>query len=259
MCELLGINSNIPTEVNNSLSILRKRGGESGDHVDGWGIAFYDGRSSRIFKEELPASKSQCMEFISHYNFKSEIVIAHIRKATQDIENCVANTHPFEREFLGRSFVFAHNGEVPEIINHKDFQLKWYFPKGGTDSEYEFCYIMDCLRNTSGFSKALFTTAEFDLIYKVASEIALLGRFNFFLSDSKYLIAYNDHRNDDELYYVLRHCKCGHEDIIDQYVAVVATNPTTDNEDWVKLKPGEMIVFNRGKVKTRYPIIFIKP
>lgn len=248
MCELLGINSNIPTEVNDSLSIFRKRGGELGDHVNGWGIAFYEGRSSRIFKEEMPAAESRCFEFISNYNFHSEIVVAHIRKATQNIENCVANTHPFEREFLGRSFVFAHNGELPEIIDHKDFRLKWHFPKGGTDSEYAFCTIMDTMRDKLQLSMSHFSKAEFDHIHKTARKISKLGRFNFLLSDSKYLIAYNDRRDDDELYYVLRHCKCGPEDNIDQYVAVVATNPTTVNEDWIKLKPDEMVVFYQGKI-----------
>jgi len=58
----------------------------------------------------------------------------------------------------------------------------------------------------------------------------------------------NDHRNDDELYYVFRHCKCGSEDNIDQYVTVVATNPTTADENWVKLEPDEMRVFYQGKV-----------
>lgn len=78
MCELLGVSSNVVTDVNDSLSVFKKRGGELGDHVDGWGIAFYEGRSSRIFREDLPAAKSKCLEFISHYDFKSEIVIAHI-------------------------------------------------------------------------------------------------------------------------------------------------------------------------------------
>ncbi len=248
MCGLLGINSNIPTEMNDSLSIFRKSDWELGDHVDGWGIAFYEGRSSRIFREELPAAQSRCLEFISHYDFKSEIVIAHIRKATQDIENCVANTHPFEREFLGRSFVFAHNGELPDIMNHEDFKLEWYFPKGNTDSEYAFCFIMDWLRDGGSQSVDLASANDIGGIHSIARQISSLGRFNFLFSDSKYLIAYNDHRDDDELYYVLRHCRCGPEDNMDQYVAVVATNPTTDNEDWVKLKPGEMKVFYQGKV-----------
>ena len=245
MCELLGINSNIPTEVNDSLSIFRKRGGELGDHVDGWGIAFYEGRSSRIFKEEMPAAESLCFEFISNYNFHSEIVVAHIRKATQNIENCVANTHPFEREFLGRSFVFAHNGELPDIMTHDDFKLKWYFPKGETDSEYTFCFMMDRLRDWFSQSDSFFSKAK---LHQISRKIAELGRFNFLFSDSNFLIAYNDHRDDDELHYVLRECPCGEDDTT-QYVAVVATNPTTDNEDWVKMKLDEMVVFYRGKIQ----------
>lgn len=245
MCELLGVNSNIPTDVNNSLSVFKKRGGELGDHVDGWGIAFYEGRSSRIFREELPASRSQCLEFISHYDFKSEIVIAHIRRATQDIENCVANTHPFERELFGSSFVFAHNGELPNVMNHEDFRLEWYFPKGETDSEYTFCFIMDRLRDGGSHPKDLSSENGLAGIHSTVRQISSFGRFNFLLSDSTRLIAYNDHRDDDELYYVHRQCPCGDGNSIQQ-VSVVATNPTTDNEDWVRMRPDEMIVFSGG-------------
>jgi len=101
MCELLGISSSVPADINKSLSIFKKRGGELGDHVDGWGIAFIEGRSSRIFKEDLPAANSPFLDFINHTNYKSKIILAHIRKATDNIGKCVANTHPFEREFQG--------------------------------------------------------------------------------------------------------------------------------------------------------------
>jgi len=114
MCELLGMSCNVPTDVRFSFSGLIERGGRTGPHRDGWGIAFYEGRAARIFKEPTPAAESRCLAFITEYDFQSTMVIAHIRKANPEyIGRLPANTHPFERELNGRSWVFAHNGKLP--------------------------------------------------------------------------------------------------------------------------------------------------
>ncbi|MGB1989951.1 MAG: class II glutamine amidotransferase, partial [Cycloclasticus pugetii] len=49
MCELLGMSANVPTDICFSFSGLIKRGGETGVHKDGWGIAFYEGKGFRAF------------------------------------------------------------------------------------------------------------------------------------------------------------------------------------------------------------------
>src|SRR5437762_3508970 len=51
MCELLGMECNVPTDIVFSFSGLRQRGGRTGPHADGWGLAFYDGRAARVFLE----------------------------------------------------------------------------------------------------------------------------------------------------------------------------------------------------------------
>ncbi len=81
MGELLGMSARHPTAVNHSLALLRPRGGEIGPHADGWGIAFYEGRAARVFKESVPASESRCLAFIADYDYRSSVVIGHIRKA----------------------------------------------------------------------------------------------------------------------------------------------------------------------------------
>ena len=45
MCELLGMSANVPTDIYFSFAGLVRRGGETGPHGDGWGIAFYDGKA----------------------------------------------------------------------------------------------------------------------------------------------------------------------------------------------------------------------
>ena len=43
MCQLLGMNCNVPTDICFSFTGFRKRGGDTDVHADGWGIAFFEG------------------------------------------------------------------------------------------------------------------------------------------------------------------------------------------------------------------------
>ena len=57
MCELLGMECNVPTDIVFSFSGLVLRGGKAGPHSDGWGLALYDGKAARTFLE--PSAKQQ--------------------------------------------------------------------------------------------------------------------------------------------------------------------------------------------------------
>ena len=145
MCELFGMTASHATDVNRSLALLRPRGGATAPHSDGWGVAFYEGRAARIFKEAVPAADSRCLAFISDYEFKSSTVIAHIRKANPSaFGRSSANTHPFERELGGRSWVFAHNGKLDDL-RPLAARLGRFHPIGETDSELAFCLLLDAI------------------------------------------------------------------------------------------------------------------
>jgi predicted glutamine amidotransferase len=49
MCELLALNANTPTDMGFSFRGLSRRGGASGEHADGWGLASFtpDGHPDR--------------------------------------------------------------------------------------------------------------------------------------------------------------------------------------------------------------------
>lgn len=49
MCQLLGMNSNTPTDITFSFRGFAQRGGNTADHADGWGIAFFEDRGLRHF------------------------------------------------------------------------------------------------------------------------------------------------------------------------------------------------------------------
>lgn len=252
MCELLGMSANTPTDICFSFSGLIERGGRTGPHQDGWGIAFYEGNGSRVFHDPLASADSEIARLIRNYSIKSRIVISHIRQANRG-RVCLQNTHPFVRELWGRSWVFAHNGQLRGI---KQYPLRHYQPIGTTDSEYAFCVILDRIRRRYP-TPPRSTRQLIQYVKKLATEINQLGVFNFLLSDSRYLYAFCS----SELSWLTRRAPFGQARLIDaemtvdfqeettpnDIVTVVATRPLTNNEDWTIMQRGELTVFKNGK------------
>lgn len=241
MCELFAMSSSAPTDVNHSLALLKPRGGEIGPHSDGWGVAFYEGSAARIFKEPVPAAESRCLAFIAEYDFKSETVIAHIRKANPEkFGRASANTHPFEREWNGRSWVFAHNGKLPGLRDRRQFALRRFQPLGETDSEHAFCLLLDAVAGSgTRVRRALSARVIVERIRPIVEQLARLGELNFLLSDGVSLIAHAHTR----LHALRRTCagECGTCNVV-----LLATSPLTD-EPWTQLRPGSIHVYSGGK------------
>ena len=146
MCQLLGMNCNVPTDICFSFEGFSQRGGKTDEHGDGWGISFFEGKGCRTFMDINPSADSVVSNLVKRYPIKSLNVIAHIRKASVG-EIKLENTHPFVRELWGEYWVFAHNGD---LINFYPKLSGCYLPVGDTDSELAFCAIMETLK--SGFS-----------------------------------------------------------------------------------------------------------
>lgn len=263
MCQLLGMNCNAPTDVTFSFRGFAQRGGATDHHADGWGIAFFEGDSSkgstggdkglRHFIDHLPACASPVAELIRRYPIKSRNVIAHIRKATQGqvaLENC----HPFVRELWGRYWVFAHNGDLKDFAPrlHGSFR-----PVGNTDSERAFCWIMQELAKSHADVPSV---QELSLtLRELAARIATHGTFNFLLSNGQALWAHAS----TSLVYVERRHPFAHATLSDEdvsvnfaehtapsdQVAVVVTAPLTTNEAWTAFAPGELKVFVDGALQ----------
>ncbi len=107
VCEILGMSANVPTDIVFSFTGLIRRGGETGPHKDGWGIAFYEDRGLRLFHDPEESSRSKIAAFLQSYPIRSKIVVSHIRKANRG-KVALKNTHPFVRELWGRNWVFTH-------------------------------------------------------------------------------------------------------------------------------------------------------
>jgi len=241
MCELFAMSASHPTDVNQSLTLLRPRGGELGPHSDGWGVAFYEGHAARVFKEPVPAAESRCLAFIAGYDFQSAMVIAHIRKANPEkIGRTSANTHPFEREWNGRSWVFAHNGILPGLRKNSAFAVRRFRPLGDTDSEHAFCVLMDAIAASHADAREeLSANTIVDTIRPLVDKLTEFGEFNFILGNGESLIVHA-HTNLHEL---RRHCRV---DGCQREVALIATMPLTD-EPWVQLASRSIHVYANGR------------
>jgi glutamine amidotransferase len=245
------MNCNVPTDICFSFRGFHQRGGRTGDHADGFGVAFFEGPGCRMFVDARPAVNSPVAELIANYPIRSQNVIAHIRKATKG-EVALVNTHPFMRELWGRYWIFAHNGTLENF--HPDFG-NHYRPVGTTDSEQALCYLLDTLRLRYPEGQPPLPEL-YGTMATLSAEIARYGRFNYILSNGDYLFA---HCTDD-LTYVLRHAPFATAHLKDQdievdfsevttpmdRIAVIATEPLTDNETWTKFAPGKLLAFQDG-------------
>ncbi|MFZ6843320.1 class II glutamine amidotransferase [Undibacterium sp. RuTC16W] len=253
MCQLLGMNCNTPTDIVFSFTGFATRGGRTDEHKDGWGIAFFEGNGVRHFVDHQAAVASPIAELIKRYPIKSKNVIAHIRKATQGqvtLENC----HPFVRECWGRYWVFAHNGDLKNFTPVLDGA---YRPVGTTDSEQAFCYVLQEMRRR--FGDALPSIAELtNFLRIIATEIAQYGTFNMMLSNGEALFVHCS----TKLHYIVRKYPFATASLSDEEVAVdfsevttpqdrvavIVTEPLTNNETWTQFAPGELLVFVDGDV-----------
>lgn len=253
MCQLLGMNCNVDTDICFSFAGFSARGGQTDTHADGWGIAFFESVGCRVFLDVLPATASPVADLLRHYPIKSKNIVAHIRKATRGsiaLENC----HPFQRELWGRYWVFAHNGTLDRLPISRS---AYYRPVGTTDSETAFCLLLDTLRTRLTASEPS-PNAIYDCLSDATHELRQHGSFNFLLSDGQYLYA---HRST-QLCYLVRQAPFAWAHLIDQdltvdfkqlttpedRVAVIATAPLTDDEHWLSLPADRVVRFRDGDV-----------
>lgn len=254
MCQLLGMNCNKPASISFSFEGFCRRGGQTDEHSDGWGIAFFEDRGCRLIVDDKSSCTSPMAEFVKRYPIKSRNVVAHIRKATQG-PVALENSHPFMRELWGRYWVFAHNGHL------KDFtpELSGNFhPVGDTDSERAFCLLMQGLQTRFGEAQPPLEML-YAAIEEMATGIAAHGVFNFMLSNGEVLLAHcSTHLHYVSRQYPFAHAQLvdcelsidfNHHNHLDDCITVIATKPLTSNETWTAFVPGELKMFQNGVVR----------
>lgn len=267
MCELLGLSSNQPATLSLSLERLAEHGAPPASIRDGWGIAYYEGADVRLIKDARPANESDWLRFAGRHDLRSNIVMAHIRKATVGAP-VYRNAQPFVREMAGRMHAFAHNGGFSDIFGAATFGLKRFAPIGETDSEQAFCVLLERLSaiwvkpgDVPRLEDRLNVVAAF------AADLRRLGPANFLYSDSDALFAHGDRRKSSitgevsapGLVYLQRECPPAGAAIVanglsvkadDQAIALVASVPLSE-DPWQAMKEGEVYAFRAGRIEDR--------
>ncbi|MEA5392218.1 class II glutamine amidotransferase [Cyanobium gracile UHCC 0139] len=258
MCELLALSANTPTDMRFSFHGLTRRGGATGCHGDGWGVASFDsdGRGVHLYREDAPAAFSPIAARVASLDLRSHCSIAHIRKATQGVvalENC----HPFHRRWQGREWVFAHNGNLLGPLP----PTRLFVPEGSTDSEVAFCWILEQLHAAGADPADL--DAIFGTLVLCARQLEQQGTFNCLISNGSWLFAHASSR----LHRITRRAPFGRATLadddlsvdfselagVDDVVTIVSTEPLTRDEEWLPLQAGEAVLLVGGEVVRHQP------
>ena len=132
-----------------------------------------------------------------------------------------------------------------------------FLPVGTTDSELAFCYLLQQMRARFGDTlPAMFALADF--MHEITAEIAAFGTFNMMLSNGEALFVHCS----TKLHYIVRQYPFPVANLSDEQVtvdfskvttpndkvAVIVTEPLTNNETWTQFAPGQMAVFVDGDV-----------
>ncbi|GAA0307225.1 class II glutamine amidotransferase [Psychrobacter aestuarii] len=257
MCQLLAMNSKHPADIGFSFAGFRARGGLTDDHIDGFGIAYFEPTGLRLYCDDKAAMDSPLAELVSQTRTKATTTLVHIRKSDDDL---LSNAHPFTREIWGEAWVFTHNGKMtikdaPDSDPIKKESAHYYAPIGDTDSEFAFCYLLNRLKERFEYKPDDQTLHAF--LTTQCRFLADYGLFNCLLSNGEWLLGYAT----TLLFYVTRQAPFGTATLIDinktidfaavndadDIITVFATTPLTDDEDWQQLAVNECIVFANGQ------------
>jgi glutamine amidotransferase len=236
------------------------RGGDTADNPDGWGLATLEGGAFRLVKEPLPAAHSPRFKELCRQT-RSSLILGHVRKANPPTARVLANTHPFRRACCGREWVFAHNGILSGTAALNDAGAVSLCtasgesatapslargprldPIGDTDSEHAFCVVLDRIAAVFPATGAATDRDWLDTLAGAAEMLASHGRFNFLMSDGIHLIAYGHDR-----LHSLAETRTGFQPNAGGEIAVIATEPLTEDPGWLAFEPGELRVYRAGR------------
>ena len=261
------MSSRYPTSVGFSLEALARHGGLDGPNKDGWGVAYFEGNDVFLLREPSPAAESGLVRFIETHGPPSNLVLSHIRLATQG-ESVLHNTQPFQRELGGRAHVFAHNGNLLDIRDKCRLESRRFKPIGDTDSEFAFCCLLERLGALWDHAEDTVPSVEsrLETVVDFAARLRPLGPFNFIYSDGDTLFIHSDRRTQDDgnvrppgLHLLVRSCNEQPVDLtesgvlmapIAQELVLVASVPLTD-EPWEPMRGGEVVALKQGLVWAR--------
>jgi predicted glutamine amidotransferase len=239
MSGLFGISSDAPSDPSVAFAMLKPHGEDIYGYAEGWGIAIFDGKAARLFKEKRAFARTSYLSPFDGEAFQSALAIAHINKAVRARDPLtVADIQPFERELGGRSWVFAHDGNLPEQFPS---ETDGCMPIGSNPSEWAFCGLLTSAVSAS--EKGNGATDQEHLIGALSRQISRtneLGVFNILMSEGEYLFVHAH----TVLYQLQRRAS---EDKASSAVSLISSYPLTDDDGWKPLPSNSLTIFRAGQ------------
>jgi glutamine amidotransferase len=216
---------------------------------DGFGIAWYDSTIS-----ENPAVYVATTPIWADYNIgriadkiRSNVVVAHVRGASEGMPVSITNTHPF----TAGPFAFMHNGSVddfrssifPGIVPHIRPDI-WNRIKGNTDSEHVFGWWLSEMEDWEKRRPTL--QRQTDALKKVIGGLCAIAAeagteivLNLAISDGQSIIAVRYHHGQRKasLYYAVNSPKFPESTII-------ASEKLFDGAEWQPVPEKSMLTID---------------
>ncbi len=190
MCEMLGFSS---PKNENITYYLKELYSHSPQHPNGWGLAQFESGSLTVHTEPVSALSSRILPKLLEDAAPSNVVLAHIRRATVGGVGPL-NCHPFIRQDEnGRRWVLMHNGTVfsgVEMLAYREKQM------GNTDSERILLYLLDNI-NEEAKQKgcALNSFERFKTVENVIEKISYRNKLNLIIYDGEQMYVHVNMQN----------------------------------------------------------------
>lgn len=201
-------------------------------HLDGWGAGWFGRDGTPLLrKAAVPVldRKSGYFDALASLSAdRPQMAIAHVRKASTGSVR-IEDTHPFEAD----GWLFCHNGTLSEYEN---LPLQHYRPRGGTDSERLFLYLLEQM--AEGVEQA---------VRRVVQTVPRdsYTSLTFLLVNADTLVAYRDLGRPEETpkesarYYTLY-------TLVRDNLCIVCSEPLPFvGQSWRSLEDGELLIISR--------------
>lgn len=226
MCDLLSLSSAHPYRAYKSIPLFALLGQRN---CHGWGIGYFnDQNEGVIHKSESPVYKrgktDPKLEKLSS-SISSKYILGHLRLASIG-KTCDSNCHPFSLSFLGKHWIFVHNGTCPDIKEYETPGKK--IEEATNDSARLFEFLRDKI--IKGFSPSNIKIQE---LYRIIENAVISlfenysGTYNFLLGTNSMLFAFSHHCP----FWILHRTK----EQGDCLILTTIEEGLTDGEEWFSL------------------------
>ncbi len=233
----------------------------AGSNSLGWGLGWYPGNqaSSMVIKDPAARSTQVFTDSLTEWsNFRSNLFFCKIRGAESGYNQ--SETQPFTRSFAGADWLFMHNGDLDKAELTKVYtgDSRLLEPVGTTDSELAFCNLLARMEQNGSRSLSEVDPTE---ILSWFQRFDLFGSADMYLTDGQTVCCFHGTKSPKPLRYArlippnnLQSLSSSAINIkvdnsLDTFrTALVVSSVQFISGDWTGLKPGQMIMSNRGKI-----------